>query len=82
MRLATTYARRMEEKCNCEWAQGEAWDKKNSQLEKSIEQIAKRLPGVKGVKFTGDPRGYTVRLVLECGRGNTWSGDEDGWGIA
>lgn len=31
------------------------------------------------VKFSGDPRGCTVKLLL--GRGNTFGGDSEGWGV-
>ena len=33
------------------------------------------------VKFGGDPRGYTVKVMLPNGHSNTWGGPEDGWGI-
>ena len=29
----------------------------------------------------GDPRGYTLKLRLPSGKGNTWGGDECGWGV-
>lgn len=28
-----------------------------------------------------DPRGYCVKLRLPSGKGNTWGGDECGWGV-
>jgi hypothetical protein len=34
-----------------------------------------------GASLGGDPRGYTVKLHLPDGRGNTWGGDTDGWGV-
>lgn len=34
-----------------------------------------------GVKFGGDPRGFTVKLLLPSKRSNTWGGEEDGWGV-
>lgn len=33
------------------------------------------------VMFSGDPRGYTVKVLLRNGRHNTWGGAEDGWGV-
>lgn len=38
-----------------------------------------------GVKFQGDPRGYSVKLHFgpdpKRQPGNTWGGTDDGWGI-
>lgn len=31
--------------------------------------------------FSGDPRGYVVKLHLPSGRHNTWGGKEEGYGI-
>lgn len=31
--------------------------------------------------FSGDPRGYTVKVILPSGRYNTWGGKECGWGV-
>lgn len=28
-----------------------------------------------------DPRGYCVKLRLPSGKGNTWGGDAEGWGV-
>ena len=32
-------------------------------------------------RLGGDPRGYTLKLILPTGRYNTWGGVEDGWGV-
>lgn len=29
----------------------------------------------------GDPRGYCLKLHLPSGKGNTWGGDSEGWGV-
>lgn len=79
-RHAASYARRQEAACNYEWACGDKWDDKNARLESRITEIALGIPGVVGVVFSGDPRGYCVRLKLENGYTNTWGGD--GFGIA
>ena len=52
----------------------EAWtDKREAQLEKHITKLALQLPGVKAVKFGGDPRGSTIKLVMHDGRyGGDW----------
>ena len=81
-RRAARYANMQEQACTYEWASGAAWDKKEQRLEQSIRELAETIPHINGVIFTGDPRGYTVRLILECGCGNTWGGPEDGFGIA
>jgi len=54
-----------------------AWEqrleKQETQLEKHISKLALQLPGVKAVKFGGDPRGSTVKLVMHDGRyGGDW----------
>lgn len=46
----------------------------------AIVKICDELPGVQA-KFGGDPRGYTVKLILPTKRYNTWGGEEDGWGV-
>lgn len=51
----------------------EAWcDKREKQLETRIAELAKSLPGIKGVRFQGDPRGRPVHLVTKNGRGDSW----------
>lgn len=37
--------------------------------------------GITRVDHNGDPRGYAVYLHFPGGRGNSWGGDERGWGI-
>lgn len=37
--------------------------------------------GITRVSFSGDPRGYTVKIHFPDGRGNTMGGDSEGWGI-
>lgn len=84
--LSRRYAKIQERWCNEDMSatpglqeKVEAQEKK---LEEEIRDLAKTIPGVQGVKFTGDPRGYTVRLMLKSERYNTWGGLEDGWGVA
>lgn len=40
----------------------------------------KNGPGAKA-RFSGDPRGCTVKLVFPSGHNNTWGGADDGWGV-
>ena len=48
-------------------------EKREEQLEKHISKLAAQLPGVKEVKFGGDPRGSTIKLVMKDGRcGGDW----------
>ena len=57
-------------------------DKQRAQ-EKRIEDKVVELCGTFGfkVKFSGDPRGCTVKLILPSGRYNSFGGAEDGWGV-
>lgn len=82
--LAQHYAKIQEDWCNVAMddAQTERTKAKEAKLEARIREIAAGLPGVHGVKFTGDPRGYCVRLHLDSKRYNTWGGVEDGYGVA
>ena len=50
-----------------------------TKIEKQIADLTK-AHGLH-VTFGGDPRGYTVKLILPSGRYNTWGGAEDGWGV-
>ena len=34
-----------------------------------------------GFKVGGDPRGYTLKMILPSGKYNTFGGKEDGWGV-
>ena len=52
----------------------EAWcEKREQQLKARIAELARSLPGIKGVRFQGDPRGCPVHLVTENGQGDSWS---------
>lgn len=78
MRQAATIARLAEKDCN----EGltEADRAKDKLAEIAIRKLCDELPGVKP-KFSGDPRGYTVKLLLPSGLYNTWGGKDDGWGV-
>lgn len=54
-------------------------EKREQQLERRMKEIADKL-GIE-IRFGGDPRGYTVRLMLPDGRYNTWGGAEYGYGV-
>lgn len=96
LRHAKTHGRLAEMSCNGHPAQGsptmpaeqinklqDKWDayieKRETQIEHRMKQLADSI-GCQ-IKFGGDPRGYTVKVVLPDGRYNTWGGAEEGWGI-
>ena len=78
-RAARSYARIQEDMCNGHPIQGTnapieqvrkaqaRWDarcdQENDRLEKLIRSHAAKLPGVAAVRFQGDPRGCTVKLL-------------------
>ena len=51
-------------------------------------QAVKEANKLGKIKYGGDPRGYTVNILLpvldgdSCAPFNTWGGEEEGWGIA
>lgn len=77
MRLGSTHS------CLCvQWCNG-PWDKSDEvKLDRVRERIVKLVEPY-GIKANchGDPRGFTVKLLLPSGRYNTWGGKEDGWGV-
>lgn len=83
LRNAATHQRLQEESCNGHPAQGNPhidsktigkWqDKWDARIEKQTEQCERRIIGLAkdlgaGVEFQGDPRGWTVKLLVN---GNT-----------
>ena len=83
-RLAKRYHRLQETACNesMNEIQQTMHNASERAIEKKIVTIVASMPSVlKGVHFGGDPRGYCVKLIRVDGRGNTWGGDEEGWGI-
>ena len=84
IRMAEAYAKIQEDECNRELTEREREiERKAAEL---IRTIARELEI--GVKLGGDPRGYTVKILLADpsheGQNfyNTWGGSEEGWGIA
>lgn len=80
IRLATKHHKMMEDYCNGI----SIYDEEDeplpalANLRKSIEDVAKQH-GCKGVIFSGDPRGCTVKLILPDGSTNDWG--KEGWCI-
>lgn len=81
-RRAKRYATRQERACSEEGCWGDEWDRQEARLEEQITELALSLPGIVGVRFTGDPRGFTVRLLLAVPRTNCWGDERNEWGIA
>ena len=75
-RLARSYQHLAETACNRKLTARE-WCRQGN-IE---EDIRRELLGLSiGVTFTGDPRGYVVKLQFPGGASNTLG--DDGWGIA
>ena len=94
MRHAATYCRLAEESCNGHPAQGsptmpaaqlgklqEKWDARIEREEARIEKLLTAAASELGLvaDFGGDPRGYTVKLMLPSGRSNSFGGE--GYGV-
>lgn len=95
LRLAATYQRLAVEECNGlgDYIHRIPYPRAGEIIEQWEEGLAKRrlscanriltlcsewaLP----VNLGGDPRGYTVKVHFPDGKGNTWGGDVDGWGV-
>jgi hypothetical protein len=46
------------------------------------EQLRGHIGGsITGMRFGGDPRGFTVKLFLKSGKYNSWGGVEEGYGV-
>lgn len=74
MRLARRHGKLQERACNYQ-----VLEDHDAVCEDSIREVCRKI-GCE-VKFGGDPRGYTVKVMLPSGRYNTWGGAEDGWGV-
>jgi hypothetical protein len=79
-RLATTHHSYAEAECNRELRAFET--RRVELIERRIAKLVSWLPDNAGsgeplrAKFTGDPRGYTVRVVVaDKAAGNTWGRD-------
>lgn len=79
-RLAATHHRIAEIECSIELSPKQAarLEKRVEQIERKISDHCSRLPhtdeGPIRVRFDGDPRGYTVKLIVpgQPQAGNTW----------
>jgi hypothetical protein len=76
-RLARTHHRLQEEQCNRELSEREL--AREIRIERRIQELVGQLPPTTAgkrvtSKFNGDPRGYTVKVVVpdDPQGGNTW----------
>lgn len=67
---------------NCNGTMTPRMESRERNIERDIQAIASQVLGLR-VTFSGDPRGYTVKLHAdpECNFYNTWGGLEEGYGI-
>jgi hypothetical protein len=73
LRLAKRHGQLQEKACNEQVPEGH-----DKGCEDAITSLCNAL-GVPAVLFSGDPRGYTVKLKLPSGRSNHWGGET--WGV-
>lgn len=71
-KLAKTHHRLQENACNYEPSKWQLGRERN--IEKRIVEIAAEL-NLAGVKFSGDPRGCTVKLLLKSGKTNDFGNE-------
>lgn len=71
-RLATDY-------CNGD-VQNDDYDHAIERVESGIKEQSRDFPGFK-YKIGGDPRGYTLKIILPTEQYNTLGGKEEGWGV-
>lgn len=72
VRLAKRHGRLQEQSCN--EPMPEDYD---AGCERDIRDVCERI-GCRAI-FGGDPRGFTVKLILPSGRSNHWGGQT--WGV-
>lgn len=80
-RLAPQCNRVAVAECNGQWADGVPFDyegEREQRHERAVRRVASTLPSGWSVKGSGDPRGYTLRVVFDGLRGNTMGGTNEG----
>lgn len=83
MRHGATYGRLAEVECSVELSERETarLERRQAQLERRMRELVSELGDGFSVDFSGDPRGYTVKVTLPTKAYNTWGGAESGWGV-
>jgi hypothetical protein len=77
LQLARRHGRLCVRLCN---EGGAHLEKMREKCEEAILQLVQTI-GCK-VKLRGDPRGFTVKVLIQSKRYNTWGGEEeDSWGV-
>lgn len=76
--MARAVGRLDEAQCNRDLTERE--ETRRAKLLEAIRALAAEY-GITRVEHNSDPRGYAVYLHFPDGRGNSWGGDERGWGI-
>ena len=71
MRLARRHGKLQEKACNVQVTEGH-----DAACEKRIRELCAKY-GIT-VQFSGDPRGYTVKIKLPSGASNHWGGETYG----
>lgn len=81
MRKASTSQRIAEMLCSVEMSERRQAriEKQDESNDAAIERLCKQY-GLE-CRLQGDPRGYTVKVILPSGRYNTWGGEPYGWGV-
>jgi len=83
MRLARRHGKLAERLCN-DPSYGPREERADANLERRMIELIRKpdlAHAIAGIKFSGDPRGYTVKVFLRSGDYNTWGGAEYGWGV-
>lgn len=73
IKLAKKHHRLQEDACN-----GEVPEDYDAEVKDAITRLAKKI-GCRGVRFSGDPRGCTVKLIFHDGATNDWA--SEGWAV-
>lgn len=79
MRYGRTSSRLAVAECNRGMTDAER--KQDERNDKRIKELVATFGKGFGVVLGGDPRGYTVKLLVPSGAHNTMGGKEGGWGV-
>lgn len=87
IRWGRQLCRIQERQCNGHQTWDGRWDeeaaKRDEKREEGIQARVTKALAPYGItpNFSGDPRGYTLKLILPSGKWNTWGGEEEGYGV-
>lgn len=83
-RLGARLVRHEERMCSCaDYYNAHTAEDGSNPIGERIEARAAKIAAKYGAKINaqGDPRGYCLYIVRDGLRGNTWGGDEHGFGV-